>query len=80
MCVCACAHITANVGCLPQLLPTLFFETEAVSEPRAHHFVQTGWLQTPGILMSLSPQYWNYGYVQPHLALKIIYFCMYGHT
>lgn len=41
------------VRCLSLLLPTVLFETDALTGPEAHHFDELAGLQGPGILLIL---------------------------
>lgn len=44
MCVCSHMEPEAGVRCLPQFIPTLFFETGSLPGPSAHWLDRTNWL------------------------------------
>lgn len=64
-----CAHLyicvygpVTDIGCLPQLLSILHFETCSFLECKANVFDQ----QIPGILLSLLPWRWDYRHALPY--------------
>lgn len=53
MYICMCKP-EVSVGCLPQSLPTLFFETRSLAELGARWLVCPGWSAASGIFLSVS--------------------------
>lgn len=69
--MCAHAKAIADFGPLPLSLSILFPETECLEEPRAQVLGYTDWLESPGILLSLSSKPWGYRCVPTHLTLYV---------
>jgi hypothetical protein len=70
--VCSYGHWNMSVAegiVLRNTMPCLW---ESISEQSGVHWlVQTGWKQSQGILLSLSPQYWDYKFVSPVSVLYL---------